>query len=193
MDLQIKGRVALISGAAGGIGLATAKLLAEEGVHLLLTDKDQAALDKASADLPGDVLCVAADMTRQDEVDALVKAGEDRFGQIDIVVHAAGVTGAKGDPLELPDSDYQETWATDFFSAVRVARATVPAMRRRGWGRLVCITSENAVQPYWEERGQGRTRRLREEPVLPGGRAWRAVQHRGSGLHREQHDRRHDA
>ncbi|KIQ04352.1 MULTISPECIES: SDR family oxidoreductase [Pseudomonas] len=151
MDLHIKGRVALISGAAGGIGLATAKLLVEEGVHLLLTDKDQAALDKACADLPGEVLRVAADMTRQQEVDALVKAGEARFGQIDIVVHAAGVTGAKGDPLALPDSDYEEAWATDFFSAVRVARATVPAMRSRGWGRLVCITSENAVQPYWEE------------------------------------------
>lgn len=152
MDLHIKGRVALISGAAGGIGLATARLLAEEGVYLLLTDKDQGLLDKACAELPGETtLRVAADMTCQNEVDALVRAGEARFGKIDIVVHAAGVTGAKGDPLELPDSAYEEAWATDFFSAVRIARATIPAMRQRGWGRLVCISSENAVQPYWEE------------------------------------------
>ncbi len=151
MDLGLKNRVALISGAAGGIGLATARLLAEEGVQLVLTDREQDALQKAAADLPGEPLLIAADMTRQAEVDDLVRQGEARFGQIDIVVHTAGVTGAKGDPLELSDADYQEAWDTDFFTAVRIARATLPAMRKRGWGRLVCITSENAVQPYWEE------------------------------------------
>ncbi len=151
MDLGLKDRVALISGAAGGIGLATARLLAEEGVKLVLTDREQDALQQSAAGLPGEPLLIAADMTRQAEVDDLVRQGEARFGQVDIVVHTAGVTGAKGDPLELSDADYQEAWDTDFFTAVRIARATVPAMRRRGWGRLVCITSENAVQPYWDE------------------------------------------
>lgn len=151
MDLGLKNRVALISGAAGGIGLATARLLAEEGVHLVLTDREQDALQKSAADLPGEPLLIAVDMTRQAEVDDLVRQAEARFGKVDIVVHTAGVTGAKGDPLELSDADYQEAWDTDFFTAVRIARASVPAMRKRGWGRLVCITSENAVQPYWEE------------------------------------------
>lgn len=151
MDLGLKNRVALISGAAGGIGLATARLLAEEGVQLVLTDREQDALQRAAADLVSDPLLIAADMTRQAEVDDLVRQAEARFGKVDIVVHTAGVTGAKGYPLELSDADYQEAWDTDFFTAVRVARATVPAMRKRGWGRLVCITSENAVQPYWEE------------------------------------------
>ena len=151
MDLGLKDRVALISGAAGGIGLATARLLAEEGVQLVLTDREQDALQKSAADLPGEPLLIAADMTRQAEVDDLVRQAEARFGKVDIVVHTAGVTGAKGDPLELSDADYQEAWDTDFFTAVRIARASVPAMRKRGWGRLVCITSENAVQPYWEE------------------------------------------
>lgn len=151
MDLAIKGRVALISGASGGIGLATARLLSEEGVHLVLTDMDQDELHKAGADLPGEPLLLAADMTNQKQVDHLVQQAIARFGQVDIVVHTAGVTGAKGDPLELSDDDYLEAWETDFFSAVRVARATLPAMRSRNWGRFVCITSENAVQPYWEE------------------------------------------
>ena len=151
MDLGLKDRVALITGAAGGIGLATARLLAEEGVKLVLTDREQDALLQAAAGLAGEPLLIAADMTRQAEVDDLIRQAEARFGQVDIVVHTAGVTGAKGDPLELSDADYQEAWDTDFFSAVRIARATVPAMRKRGWGRLVCITSENAVQPYWEE------------------------------------------
>ncbi len=151
MDLAIKGRVALITGASGGIGLATAKQLSEEGVHLILTDLKLDALQKAAEGLPGEPLLLAADMTQQSEVDNLIKQGEARFGQVDIVVHTAGVTGAKGDPLELSDEDYQEAWSTDFFSAVRVARAAIPPMRARGWGRLVCITSENSVQPYWEE------------------------------------------
>ncbi|PVZ19667.1 MULTISPECIES: SDR family NAD(P)-dependent oxidoreductase [unclassified Pseudomonas] len=151
MDLGLKDRVALITGASGGIGLATAQLLAEEGVKLVLTDLEQGALESACTGLGSDVLMLAADMTRQAEVDALVQKAEARFGAVDIVVHTAGVTGAKGDPLELTDADYLEAWETDFFSAVRVARATIPAMRERGWGRLVCITSENAVQPYWEE------------------------------------------
>lgn len=151
MDLRLKDRVALITGAAGGIGLATARLLAEEGVKLVLTDREQGALLQSAAGLAGEPLLIAADMTRQAEVDDLIRQAEARFGQVDIVVHTAGVTGAKGDPLELSDADYQEAWDTDFFTAVRIARATVPAMRKRGWGRLVCITSENAVQPYWEE------------------------------------------
>lgn len=151
MDLGLKDRVALITGAAGGIGLATARLLAEEGVKLVLTDREQHALLQSAAGLAGEPLLIAADMTRQAEVDDLIRQAEARFGQVDIVVHTAGVTGAKGDPLELSDADYQEAWDTDFFTAVRIARATVPAMRKRNWGRLVCITSENAVQPYWEE------------------------------------------
>jgi 3-oxoacyl-[acyl-carrier protein] reductase len=151
MDLGINGRDALITGASGGIGLATARQLAEEGVRLVLTDLRLETLQDSCAGLPGEPLLLAADMTRQADVDALVERAEARFGQVDIVVHTAGVTGAKGDPLTLSDEDYQEAWSTDFFSAVRVARATLPAMRQRGWGRLVCITSENAVQPYWEE------------------------------------------
>jgi NAD(P)-dependent dehydrogenase (short-subunit alcohol dehydrogenase family) len=151
MDLGIKGRVALITGASGGIGLATARLLSEEGVRLVLSDIDQQKLEKECAGLATDCVFVAADLTRQAEVEMVVTAGQAKFGQIDIVVHTAGVTGAKGDPLELSDDDYLEAWHTDFFSAVRVARATIPAMRTREWGRFVCITSENAVQPYWEE------------------------------------------
>lgn len=151
MDLGIKGRVALITGASGGIGLATARQLSEEGVQLVLSDIDQQKLEEAYTWLSADKVLLAADMTRQDHVERVVDTGRAKFGKIDIVVHTAGVTGAKGDPLEVSDEDYLEAWNTDFFSAVRVARATIPDMRTRNWGRFVCITSENAVQPYWEE------------------------------------------
>lgn len=151
MDLEIRNRVALITGAAGGIGLATAKLLAEEGVKLVLSDLDQQVLDEKTAQLLPEALRIAADVTDQYAIDDVVAQACQHFGHIDIVIHTAGVTGAKGDPLLLSDDDYLEAWQIDFMSAVRVARATIPAMRERQWGRFVCITSENTVQPYWEE------------------------------------------
>ncbi|MGQ7244708.1 SDR family NAD(P)-dependent oxidoreductase [Salinicola sp. V024] len=151
MDLAIRGKTALITGAQSGIGLATARQLAAEGVNLILSDLDADALAQAASEIDGDPLCVIADVTHQEEVDALVRQGVERFGAVDIVVHTAGVTGAKGDPLELSDDDYRDAWEIDFFSAVRLARATIPTMRERGWGRFICITSENTVQPYWEE------------------------------------------
>lgn len=151
MDLQIRDKVALITGATGGMGFATAKILAEEGCRLVLSDLKIDQLEKHAASLPTEVLCIAADVTDQADVDTLARKGREKFGAIDIVVHTSGITGAKGDPLEVTDADYLEAWQIDFMSAVRMARATFPAMREKGWGRFVCITSENAVQPYWEE------------------------------------------
>ncbi|MBO0903024.1 SDR family NAD(P)-dependent oxidoreductase [Jiella sonneratiae] len=151
MDLQIRGKVALITGATDGMGFATAKILAEEGCRLVLSDLKIDELERDAAALPTEVLCVAADVTRQADVDTMARKGREKFGTIDIVVHTSGITGAKGDPLDMTDEDYLEAWQIDFMSAVRVARATFPAMREKGWGRFVCITSENAVQPYWEE------------------------------------------
>ena len=151
MDLQIKGRVAIITGATGGMGFETAKILAEEGCKLILSDRDIGQLETDAKSLPGEAICIKADVTSQSELDALAKAAIDRFGKIDIVVHTAGITGAKGHPLEMTDEDYEKCWQIDFLSSVKIARATFPEMRRNGWGRFVCITSENAVQPYWDE------------------------------------------
>lgn len=151
MDLKIKDRVAIITGAEGGIGFATARILADEGCKLVLTDLRIDELEQEAQSLPGEHVCVKADVTRQDEVDALAQRAIETFGKINIVIHTAGVTGAKGHPLEMTDEDWEEAHQIDFMSAVRVARATFPAMRKEKWGRFVCITSENAVQPYWEE------------------------------------------
>jgi len=151
MDLQIRNRVAIITGANGGMGFATARLLAEEGVRLVLTDKDIDGMEAQAASLIAETLVVGADMTDDDAVRDLVRTALDRFGTIDIVVHTAGITGAKGSPIELTDDDYREAYETDFLSAVRIARHALPVMKRGGWGRFVCIASENAAQPYWEE------------------------------------------
>ena len=148
MDLGIKGRTALITGAAGGMGQAAAELLAQEGVRLILTDRDASQLRETAGQVEGEVQTVEADLSTAKGVDKLAEAiGSD----IDILIHTAGITGAKGDPLEMTEDDWQETLQIDFFSAVRVARAFVPAMQRAGWGRVVFVTSENVAQPYPDE------------------------------------------
>lgn len=152
MDLGINGRWAVITGAAGAIGRETARALLEEGAHVLLTDLDADELRQSVAALDegaGRVRSVVADLSTAAGADAVRRAAA---APVDILVHAAGVTGAKGDPLEdITDEDWMHAWQTDFMSGVRVARAFVPGMRARGWGRVVFITSENATQPYPDE------------------------------------------
>ena len=75
----------------------------------------------------------------------------DRTGPPDILVCAAGVGAPGGDPLELEDANWTEAWESDFMSVVRTARAFVPQMAHKGWGRAVFVASENAVQPYSDE------------------------------------------
>jgi NAD(P)-dependent dehydrogenase (short-subunit alcohol dehydrogenase family) len=150
MNLGIEGRRALITGGAGGLGRAAAGYLQADGVEVVLTDLAQDDLD-AAADALGGVPAYAADLTDEAAVGDLRARIERDHGGIDILVSNAGVTGAKGHPLEMEDTDWHEAWSTDFMSAVRVMRAFVPGMADRGWGRVVAVVSENAVQPYWDE------------------------------------------
>ncbi|EKE44288.1 putative ketoacyl reductase [Oceaniovalibus guishaninsula JLT2003] len=150
MDLQIGGKTALVTGASGGMGLATAKILAEEGVTVLMTDMDADKVAQAASEVPGGAAYMAANLTDSDDVAKLADFAR-KNGGVDILVHTAGTTGAKGDPLEMTDDDWYECWNVDFMTAVRMTRALVPAMIDKGWGRVVCVTSENAVQPYVDE------------------------------------------
>ncbi len=152
MDLNISGRSAVISGAAGDIALETAKILKEEGVRLLLTDLDEDELKQAAEQLGGEsdrLVTVIADLSSQEGADK-VKAAVD--WDIDILFHAAGITGAKGDPLrDISEDDWNHAWQVDFLSGVRMCKAFVPPMLERGWGRVVFVVSENVAQAYPDE------------------------------------------
>ena len=146
MDLQIEGRRALVTGASGGIGAATARALAAEGAALTLTDLDADALEPVARETGA--TAVPANLATTEGADALLSETGAAF---DILVHAAGVTGAKGDPLEMTDEDWDHAWQTDFLSAVRLARRIGPRMIDGGWGRMVFVASENVAQPYADE------------------------------------------
>ena len=151
MDLGIKGRTALISGGDSGIGLATARLLQDEGVTVVLTDLDQGKLDAAVRDLGGNVHAFAADVTDPMSVGRLAHQVQDAVGDVHILVNSAGITGATGAFHEIDDEEWEETLAVNLMGAVRLTRAFLPAMRKNRWGRIVFIASEDAVQPYPDE------------------------------------------
>ncbi|WP_075222277.1 SDR family NAD(P)-dependent oxidoreductase [Acuticoccus yangtzensis] len=145
MDLKINGKRALVTGGSGGLGAAAAAVLADAGAEIWLTDIDEEKVAETAAKIGAK--SVAADLSTTEGAQALFQA----TGEVDILVHAAGVTGAKGDPLEMTDEDWNEALQVDFMSAVRVARLYGPAMLKAGWGRMVFVTSENAAQPYPDE------------------------------------------
>ena len=151
MDFGLKGKTALITGGASGIGRATAQALLEEGASVILVDLKGEEVSKAAEDLGGNAHPLQADLRESDQVKGLAATVEERFTMPDIVVCAAGVTGAKGHPLKMSDGDWNEAWETDFMSVVRTLRAFVPPMEERGWGRVVVVSSENAMQPYSDE------------------------------------------
>lgn len=157
MDLKVKGKTAVITGGDSGMGLATAKILASEGVNIVLSDKTHDELEKAAEEVRqhakenNSVMAITADVTKNEEVLQLAAQAKEKFGSADIVVHCAGIRGAAGDFLTLSDEDWYKSIDTDLMGAVRVCRAFIPQMQEKGWGRIVLIASENALQPYQEE------------------------------------------
>lgn len=154
MDLGIAGRKALISGADSGIGLATAKVLLEEGVIVVITDLYQDRLDSAASQLPaadGQIHAFAADVTNLDSLAALASQVQNAVGDIDILVQSAGITGAQGQFHEIDDAGWVNTIEVDLLGPVRLTRTFLPALRKGGWGRIVYLASEDAMQPYPNE------------------------------------------
>ena len=149
MELGLKGKVAIVTGATEGIGRATALKLAEEGASVAICARKQEPLDRTSAEIKkkgSEVLAVSADMGKKADVERFMKAVIDRFGRIDILVNNAG-TSMRGKFLELDD----EKWSSDIelkvFGAIRCTRLAVPHMKKQGGGRIVNITISSAKQP----------------------------------------------
>jgi 3-oxoacyl-[acyl-carrier protein] reductase len=157
MDFKIQGKTAVITGGDSGMGLATAKILAGEGVNIVLSDKTHEELEKAAEEVRAhakernSVIAVTADVTKIEEVLQLANRAKEAFGGAHILVHCAGIRGAAGDFLTLSDEDWFKSIDVDLMGAVRACRAFIPQMQENGWGRIVLIASENALQPYQEE------------------------------------------
>ena len=146
MDLHLKGKLALVSGSTKGIGHAIAVGLAREGARVVLNGRSQASVDKALAALRAEVSGAeaegfAGDLADPKQIGALVR----RHPAVDVLVNNLGIFDPK--PFEdIPDDDWQRFFDTNVMSGVRLARAYLPKMKAKNWGRVVFISSESGVQ-----------------------------------------------
>jgi 3-oxoacyl-[acyl-carrier protein] reductase len=149
MDLGIKGRVGLVTGASRGLGRATADALAAEGVHLVLAARGEGALAEVAAAVKAagvEVATMAVDVTEPEAPQRLVDLAVDRFGSLDILVANTGGP-PPGRALEVDDAAIVAALNANLLTSIRLVRSAVPVMAERGWGRICCITSYTVVQP----------------------------------------------
>ncbi len=141
MELGLKGRVAVVTGASRGIGRAIALALAEEGCDLAVAARDGEALERLAADarsrLGSRVIVHAADLRLADKPAGLVAAALAEFGRLDIVVNNAGAT-KRGSVFDLTDADFEDGFALKFHCAVRLTRAAWPHLKESG-GSIINI------------------------------------------------------
>ncbi len=150
MDLLLKDKVALITGASKGLGAATAAALAAEGAHLILTARDESALQAQADGLSTEhgikAIPIAADLTETGIGDALVKQGIDAFGRIDILVNSAGASQG-GVFWEIPEEVWQDSMELKVMGTIRMMRAVIPHMIENKSGRIVNIVGNTGLQP----------------------------------------------
>lgn len=146
MDLNLQGKVALVTGSTAGIGFAIADLLAAEGASVIVTGRTEAAVEAAAERIrsahPGALVRgFAGDLAAADAAERLVA----RHPGIEILVNNLGIFEPKAFE-EIPDADWLRFFEINVLSGVRLARLCLPDMRRKNWGRIVFISSESGVQ-----------------------------------------------
>jgi len=140
--MKLEGKVAVITGASMGIGEAIAKLFLQEGAKVVLCSRDLARTKAAEHRINGgaNTLSVACDVSKRDQVDALVKAAVARFGRIDIFVNNAGF-GLNGAVADMDMAEFRRMFDTNLFGTVECMQAVIPIMRQQGGGDIVNISS----------------------------------------------------
>ena len=151
MDTGLRGKVAVVTGASQGLGEAIAIGLRDEGCKVALLARTQAKLDmvaaKMAAGAPGEVQAIACDVTSDVQVRAAFGHILDRFGRIDILVNNAGGPSGQMNFEDIDEAAWRSTFELNVVSAVRATRHALPSMIENGWGRIINISSESAVQP----------------------------------------------
>ncbi len=149
MNLQIAGKVALVTGGSQGIGLAIGQSLAAEGARVILSARNEKRLYQEVEAIRlkgGEAFGIAADVSDAKDIPMLFNKAELVLGSPDIlIVNAGGPPRGRAESLE--DSAWDEAYELTLMSAVRLSKAALPAMKEKGWGRIVNITSVSVKQP----------------------------------------------
>ncbi len=154
MDLQLKGKTALVTGGSEGIGKAIAWALAKEGVDVAICARRKKPLEAAAAEIAKatgrKIVAIAADLTKSEDAERFIKEGAAALGRIDIMLNNAG--SAPGGVIEtLTEADWEQALQLKVMGYVRCLRYALPIMVTQGGGRVVNVIGNDGVKPsYWE-------------------------------------------
>jgi 3-oxoacyl-[acyl-carrier protein] reductase len=149
MDLGLRDRACIVTGASRGIGRATALRLAEEGAGLLLIGRDAQTLESVRARCSargGKAAVLAMDVTVADAGDRAAGRAREVLGGLDVLVNNAGTSEIKA-LSALTDADWQQQWELHVMAPMRLMRACAPLMAEQGWGRIVNVCSSSGKRP----------------------------------------------
>jgi 3-oxoacyl-[acyl-carrier protein] reductase len=150
MDLDLRGRVAVVTGSSGGIGRAIATEFAREGAAVVLSARGAERLEQTRHELAtigAPIEAVAADVGTPDGAERVIAAAVARFGKLDILVNNAGGASGPAGFLALSDDDWRRVMDQTLMSAVWCSRAAIPHLQRQGGGSIVMIGSTSGHQP----------------------------------------------
>jgi 3-oxoacyl-[acyl-carrier protein] reductase len=148
MDLNIKGKVALVTGGASGIGEKTAEFFVQEGVKVLVSDVNRERIEKTVASLKGmggEARGIPCDVTREEEVSRMVAEARSLFGTIDFLVNSAGIGGSMAALETAKRQDWQRILEINLIGTIHCCKAVMPVLRAKRSGRIVNIASEAGV------------------------------------------------
>jgi 3-oxoacyl-[acyl-carrier protein] reductase len=146
MDLGIEGKCAAVAAASSGLGLATARALAQEGVRVAICGRDRARIQRAAADLGHDAVALVADVSTPEGARHFVERSREALGGLDILVTNAGGP-PPGNFASTAVEAYPAALSLNLLSVVAMCKEAVPAMREQRWGRVLAITSISVRQP----------------------------------------------
>ena len=139
--MKLAGRTALVTGASRGIGRAIAHAYAREGARVVVTGRDEAALDALVGELGADALAAPADLASPETPEALVAATINRFGALDLLVNNAGVIHPAMPLADFEPEDWRAVIEVNLVAPAILVRAAVPAMRAAGGGTIINLSS----------------------------------------------------
>jgi 3-oxoacyl-[acyl-carrier protein] reductase len=144
MELELRDKVCVVTGASSGIGLETSRRLAGEGAHVLMVARDAERLEAAAGEIGAD--WVAADVTDAEADERIVATCAEQMGGIDVLVNNAGTSFARSLD-DLTDDDWNGQWALHVLAPMRLMRLAAPRMAQRGGGRIVNVCSSAGKRP----------------------------------------------
>lgn len=148
--LEVRGKVAIVTGASRGIGQSIAETLAAAGAKVVLASRKQDELDKVVAEIKatgGDALAIAAHTGKKETLQYLVEKTVEAYGTVDILINNAATNPHFGPVLDAEDSLWQKTIEVNLMGNVWLCQAVVPVMREHGGGKIINIASVNGLNP----------------------------------------------